>query len=242
MKGAGLDRDRRTWLLLLLALVPPASVLVGAVWLWSDRGEQIDQFAKSIVPVETSYQLFATSEPLLRSYASLRAAALPDATDEVLEQARQDQAEAIEAIDLARLQLVPLVDALDPETDVRRDQEVLELIGQAIGLASDAVERQVPGEPVTADLQLIIRLTRDNAGGLVLPFIGSDSDVGFFYDAISATLRYYAEYDNDRGEILALLERAAADPDTVDFETIESELRSIATSPLAAVRMERSCR
>lgn len=195
--------DFRTWMLLVLALVPTVAVLFAAGWVWSTRGDEIAKFEAVMVRVDTTYELFAVSSKLERAEASLQAASLPAAPPEVIERAERDLAAAIISLSAASETLPPLVDQLDPERDALGDSEAFELIGNSVSLGSSILEQQVAGEPVNPQLTILVTFARESASGLVLPVLnGSDAETIYFYDAMSTTIEYYDQFDRDRAALI----------------------------------------
>ena len=215
--------DIRTWMLLVLALLPTWAVLAGAGWLWTERGEEIERFESVLVPVETTYELFVVSSRMLRAEASLQMAALDDATEEVVARAEQDHAASLMALRDAQESLGPLIDQMDPDREELVNGEVLTLLGDSVSLAIDLFEEQVPGEPVAPELTLLADLSRQSAAGLVLPFVNSgDPQASYLYDALTATVEYHDQFDRDRASILSSL----AHHNELDPSVIESGLRT----------------
>jgi len=198
--------DLRTWLLLVLALVPTWSVLAGAGWLWSERGEEIAEFDTATNSANVTYELFVITSQLLRAEASLEAAALPESTTEIYERAERDLRASLAALRDADRSLVPLLDHLDLNEDATADAQVLTLIGGSLSAAIDAFESQVVGDPVQPQLTFLVNLARDNASGLVLPLaVADDPETTFIYDALAATVQYHDQFDRDRAVILTNL-------------------------------------
>jgi len=193
--------------LLVLALVPTWSVLAGAGWLWSERGDEIADFEQALVPVDATYELFVVASRLFRAEASLSMAARPDATAATMQQAANDRQAAIVALRSAKTRLPAIVTELvpvEPGGITGSDTDALTLLSGAISTSTTLLESQVPGRPVNSQLRVVTTLARDTAAGLVLPLVDTnDAETGYFYDALSTTVRYHDQFDRDR---LALVE------------------------------------
>lgn len=224
--------DYRTWLLLILALVPTWSVLAIAGWSWNERGDDILAFEKSLVPVDTTYEMSRVSTSLLRAEASMRMAALPGASQAVLDRATTDQANAVQALQESEDRLIPLVERLTAQESA--DQELLELIATSLTSAAALVEGQEVGAPVGLEMQFIAVGARDNSAGLVLPFSDSNFlDAEFLYDALGATISYHDQFDRSRA---AALKQFPIDPRTPGIDTPASALRDAAWKQLIDTR------
>ncbi len=210
-------------MLLVLALLPTWAVLAGAGWLWTERGDEIDDFESVFVPVDTTYQLFVVSSRLLRAEASLQMAAMEGATSEIVERAQRDHVAALAAIGEAEETLQPLIDQMDPQREELREGQILSLLGESISMAETLISAQVPGEPVAPEITLLVTLARQSAAGLVLPFVNpGDPEASYIYDALGATVEYHDQFDRDRASILASL----LDHTDLDAHVVSSGLRA----------------
>lgn len=216
----------------MLALLPTWAVLAGAGWIWTERGEEIAAFEDALVPVETTYELFAASSQLLRSEASLRMAAAPDATDALLDRAVRDHTAAIIALRTAEASLVPLLNRISPDSEEVIDDQILMLMGGSMGMAAELFETQVPGEPVNPQITSLVTLSRQSAAGLVLPFVNaSNTDASYLYGAMTATIEYHDQFDRDRSDVIsAVLEGAAPRPQIMASALRDAEWKDVIDS------------
>lgn len=206
-----------------MALVPILGVLAGATWLWSEQGNDIENFEAAGVPAETTYQLFITTASLRRAATSLHVASLPDALPGDLERAAVDVDTAIAILEEAPERL----DSLVLERNV--DSELLgniELAGQedlegrlaSVSMMSSSIElgiellRQQPiGEPVSPQVTALAAFGTDTVGGLVLPFSDADNqNATFLYQAVSTTVQYHDQFDRDHARLVDTLVSTSA--------------------------------
>jgi len=193
--------ELRTWLLLILALVPTFGVLSGATWLWRERGHEIAAFEDSMVPSATTYELFLVNAKIRRAEASLRLAALADATPEQISEAETDRLVALTALTEGRAQLVALLGGLDPNGGEHVSRT--EVLDSSLELITTALEAQVAGEPVAPAITTIVALGRETIGGVVLPSTqASNQRAANLYGAVSATIQYLDQFDRDRSQLL----------------------------------------
>lgn len=199
--------ELRTWLLLVLALVPTWGVLGGASWLWSEHGKDIEQFEAAGVPADTTFELFVISSRLHRAEASLQVAALGDATSAEREEAANDRAAATAALRAAPAALDPLVAQLNIDSEVMSGVDggaaSLSMMSGSIALAIDLLDDQVIGEPVNPQLQTLVSFGNDAVGGLVLPFSDpGNQNATFLYQAAATTVQYHDQFNRDRALLL----------------------------------------
>ena len=208
--------------MLVLALLPTWAVLAGAGWLWTERSEEIAQFEDALVPVDITHELFLVSSRMLRAEASLQLAALPGASDDILERSRRDHGAALDSIRAAEQSLTPLVEQLDPQRDGGSDQQILLMMSGTMTLAIELLDAQIPGEPVDPRLTAVVSLARQSASGLVLPFVNSSSTgAHYLYAAMAATIEYQDQFDRDRAEIVICL----LDGELIGDHLVSSTLR-----------------
>ena len=169
--------------------------------MWADRNDVIEDFEDSLVEVDTTYELFSIVSSMLRAESSLRIAALPNATDSQIAQAETDRIDARIAIGRADRTLPDLLQQVTADSD--DETAVLSLIGNAVGLAEDLLDRQVAGEPVLSEIDVLIRLARESASGLVLPFAdATDQEAVYLYEVLGSTVEYYDQFDRDRANLI----------------------------------------
>lgn len=210
----------RTWLLLVLALVPTSAVLVSGVWLWSSRGEDLRSAESSVIPIDTTFELFSVSSSIQRLDTALTAAAMEGASDELVQLA-EDELERTQAL-LASSPAI-IESQIARLSDLGQDTEsnaVLDVIADAFRLASGIVSNQVAGQSPSIEMRFLITMSRDNAGGLVLPYIGSGTqDIAFLYETIATAIDYHNAFDSDRRLVVNQLVSGTASfpmPDLVD--------------------------
>ncbi len=203
----------RTWIFLLLALVPTTAVLGAGIWFWTDRGEELRASENSVAPIDTTVALFEVSSAINRLDLALRAAGAPDASPELVAIAEDELSRTQQLLRSAPDRLQALFDALDPGATAQDDGvEVITLVADQFVFAADIVDQQVVGEPPSTTMDLLTGLARANAGGLVLPYERTTRNVAFLYGSIGASIEYADVLDHDRAEILrGLPEFSAAD-------------------------------
>ena len=200
----------RTWVLLLLALVPTTAVLGAGIWFWSDRGEELRASENSVAPIDTTVALFEVSATIMRLDVALRAAGEPGASPELIAIADEELAASRALLREAPERLQALFDRLDPASAQDDRVEVITLVADQFVLAADIVDQQVVGQPPTASMDLLVALARANAGGLVLPYERTTRNVAFLYTTITSSIEYADVMDRDRATILAALPTASS--------------------------------
>lgn len=193
----------RSWLLLLLALVPTIGVLFGGVWIWSSRGDDLRSYENSLIPIDTTFELFSVSSAVQRLDTVLSAAAMPGASDELIQLAADEIVRAQALLESSPQNIEDQVarrSGLDQDSEA---DEVLDFIADAFRLASGIVERQTAGEPPTLDMRFLTTMSRENASGLVLPYIGSGTqDLAFLYETIATAIDYHSAFADDQSEVM----------------------------------------
>ncbi|MEM7092941.1 MAG: bifunctional diguanylate cyclase/phosphodiesterase [Actinomycetota bacterium] len=182
--------NSRTWLLLVLGLLPTVAVLVAGVWLWARTGDELAAAEAADVPMETTVELFKVSSAVVRLDYSLAAAAAPGASEEAVERARADLAATTELLSGAPERLQDLISRLSVLEQESAATQAMMLIGQYFGMALGIVEAETAGAAPSQQLQFLTQMARENAGGLVLPTESRNRDITFLAETISSTIAY----------------------------------------------------
>ena len=180
----------RTWVLLLLALVPTTAVLAAGIWFWTDRGEELRASESAIAPIDTTVALYEMVSSISRLDVALQAAGHPDASEELIDIAEFELARTQALLNDAPATLAQLLQELGTDSGRNERVEVLTLVADQFVLAVDIVDQQVVGEPPSATMGLLTTLARSNAGGLVLPYERTTREIAFTYAAISSSIEY----------------------------------------------------
>lgn len=226
--------NARTWLLLLLAMVPTCGVLAVGVAMLSARSAEMDRSDEGRIAVETSVELFLVSSSLQRAEAGLAGAALLPESDELRRQGADSLEAARATVETSTERIAMLISALTARDGEAEEQRALETTASAFELARRVLDQQPSDAPPTSSLELVAQLARENAGGLFLPVAGSDSrKLALLRDTLATTVAYHDEFDAVRRDTLDAFERGV-EPD-VATDLLESEWKDLLESRQFAV-------
>ena len=216
-----LRANLRNWVLLLLALVPTCGVLIAGIWLWSERGEEIEKFEQSLATIETSFELFSIVSSLSRTEASLHAAALSPSAAEAGADARQSLADLEEQV----VGSAPRLGSLLPQLVEIDEAEIMGVVAENSVLTIDAIDFQRVGQRPDAVFESLASGTRSAVGGLALPYNGNPNiGIGALYDSMIRVISYHDVLDDARGTLVTAL--------------VADEAPGLQTLGLEAVRLE----
>jgi|GEM_PF-894125 len=199
-------REFRTWLMMLVALMPAAAALTATAWFQNDRTEATEYAQVSTDSAQATMELFRTVAGAFGTDASIQAAALPGASPEMVAAASADAAAAADtALEASRV--VPdSIHLIDPSLVAASLDQLTADTRFMYGSVAALLRSYEPGADLGEIFRASVDLLRAADAGRTVPLRLRDApEANDHYSFFDLTVRYYGAVDEARAELLNAL-------------------------------------
>ncbi len=200
-ESAVLAGDWRSWMLVVLALIPIIGAVAISVVSWSDEAEEIAVYRGETYPIELSQQIHTLTSALATSTVSLRAAALPDAGAELVVRAEADKRAALQALDDSEQRGPQLAAAIADEVGID-PTPFLQYMDEAFGVVEEELRNQEPGQPVSERLATTVERIEADFGSSSLVVAGWDARANLRIGLLMSLVDYRAALSDEMGDAI----------------------------------------
>lgn len=194
--------DRRSLLLLLIAIAPIVLVVIFSLNRWNANGGELAAAESATGPVSSMYSAYSFVNVMARAESTLIAASLPDASAEVRALAETESARFEPRLNAAKRDFEALIPELAGSLG-QSSEQTLELLEFAGTTAGQALEAHHIGDPVPAVLSFIVEPARDQLITVVAPIVSTSvPELQDSQQILIELLRLDAAYDNDLKHLL----------------------------------------
>jgi len=227
-------KNVRSWILLVLALVPIFGALIGSAAFWQSDGDKLDGLASQSNTIDISFHTAAFIDDFQAAYFAIQDAAANPQNAEAQLRAEDRRDRALTSVEIAANDTEPLARAIATEFGVDPEFFKRSLV-PVFESSAAALSDQIVGEPASEPMRDASTTITTNLQGR---FVSGTSSIDSAVNATKEVLFGFLTYQTNVGKTMSTLLPAALDPvvPEAEFAELLQDTSDITSTPWTDTR------